>query len=136
VPELTIRWSLSRKRTLGALSFRRLVPRQAPPTLSCSDEMVRAEALRSAYEEEIVPRAPARGKMAEAPGLTGVVGANASPHSRGGSANEAEPQFVDMLGLDTSTPGSLREHVVPDFASNTKYSSHVCLGKIVPHIRT
>jgi hypothetical protein len=26
--------------------------------------------------------------------------------------------------------------VIPDFASKTKYSSYICPGSIVPHIRT
>jgi hypothetical protein len=97
VPELKIQWSYSRKRTLGTLIFHRLVTRPAPPTPLSSSEMARVQALRVACEDEIVPVVPVRERMAEAPALTGAAGANTSPRTGGGSANESGPQSIELL---------------------------------------
>jgi hypothetical protein len=64
VPDLTIRWSLSRKHTLGTLNFHRSVPQPAPPTSLPQSEMVRMEVLRATYVEESVVGLPVREKMA------------------------------------------------------------------------
>jgi hypothetical protein len=53
--------------------------------------------LRVACEDEIVPVAPVREKMAEAPALMGAAGANASPRTGGGSANESGPRSIELL---------------------------------------
>jgi hypothetical protein len=75
VPELRICRSLSRKHTLGALNFHRL-----------------------ACEEQTVPEAPVKEKMAVTPVLMGVICASVSPRASGGRANEGRPQSVGALG--------------------------------------
>jgi hypothetical protein len=48
-------------------------------------------------------------RMAEAPALSGAVGANALPHASGGRANEVGPWYVDLPSQAALTPRSLRE---------------------------
>jgi hypothetical protein len=74
-----------------------------------SSETVRVEALRVAYEEEIVQEVPTRENMAEAPILMGATGANVSPCTSGGRADEAAPQSINVPGQAALNPGSSRE---------------------------
>jgi hypothetical protein len=67
------------------------------------------EALRVAYEEEIVQEVPTRENMAEAPILMGATGANVSPCTSGGRADEAAPQSINVPGQAALNPGSSRE---------------------------
>jgi hypothetical protein len=60
VSELGIQRFLSRKCTLGALNFCRLVARPEPPMPSSSTETAQVEVSRAAHEEGTVPEAPAR----------------------------------------------------------------------------
>jgi hypothetical protein len=104
VSELRIRWSLSKKRTLGTLNFRRSVPRPALPTSSSPSETVRVEVLRVAYVEEMVPGSPGWEKTVEALAMMRVVGANVSPCTDGGCANGVEPQPKDAPSRAVLTP--------------------------------
>jgi hypothetical protein len=71
VSELGIRWFLSRKDTLGALKFRRLVAQPEPPTPSFLSETTWVEASRVAHEVGIVPEVPAWGNTVEKVYLAG-----------------------------------------------------------------
>jgi hypothetical protein len=73
MPELEIRWSLGRKRTLETLNFHRLVPRPASLMLVSPREMVWVE-------------------TTEAPHSVGAAGANVMSRVDGGRAKEAGPQ--------------------------------------------
>jgi hypothetical protein len=75
---------------LGTLNFCQSVPRAASPTPLPISETVWVEALRASCNGETVPVALAWGKMAEAPTLIGVVGADVSSCPGGGRVNEAD----------------------------------------------
>jgi hypothetical protein len=104
VLELGIRWSLSRKCTLGTLNFHQPVPRIAHPTSSSLSETVQVEVLRVAYVEETTPGALVWEKMVEAPTLMGEAGANMSLRANGDRVNGVEPRPKDVPGRATLIP--------------------------------
>jgi hypothetical protein len=73
---------------------------------SSSSETARVEASRAACEEGALSEAPAWEKMLEAPVPMRATGANVSPCTGGGRANEARPQFVGAHGRAALTLGS------------------------------
>jgi hypothetical protein len=91
VPEHRIQQSLSRKCTLGALNFCRLVDRAEPLTPSSSSETARVEAPMAAQKEGIVPEAQAQEKRVEPPVPLGAIGDIMSLCADIGRANEVRP---------------------------------------------
>jgi hypothetical protein len=110
VGKLKIRWSLSRKHTLGTLNFHQSVPRPAPPTSLPPSEAVRVELGRVTYAKESAPGAPLWVKMAEVPALMRAAGANMSPCANGGRTNGADLWPEDAPDRATLTPRTSKGH--------------------------